>query len=98
VIDVTLRHLWTRTGAPFTWRVTGDDERELRDLLKHLDEWSTDQELRSAVMLAAEEDGTLVGAWNRQGAEQLWHMLDAVQRSEALMRIRHALMDGVTGP
>ena len=55
-------------------------------------------ELRSAVLLAAEEDGTVVGAWSREGAAQLWHMLDMMERSKGLLEIRHALVDGVTGP
>jgi hypothetical protein len=50
--------------------VDGDEERELRDLLKRMDEWKAEPERRSAVLLAAEENGTLVGAWNREGAKQ----------------------------
>jgi hypothetical protein len=98
MIDLTLRHLWTETDAPVTWRVTDDDERELRDLLKRLDEWKAEPEKRSAVLLAAEEDGTLVGAWNREGTSHLCDMIDAIPRREGLMTIRHALRDGVTGP
>lgn len=98
MIDITLRHLWTSTGVPVTWRVSGDDERELRDLLGRLDEWKAELERRSAVLLASAEDGTLIGAWSRDGAEHLWNMIDAVPHSEGLMQIRHALMDGVTGP
>lgn len=98
MIDLTLRHLWTSTGGPLTWRVDGEDERELRDLLRRLDEWKAEPEKRSAVLLAAEEDGTLLGAWNREGAAHLWHMLDAIPRSEGLMQVRHALSYAVTGP
>jgi hypothetical protein len=99
MLDLTLRHLWTETGAPITWRVTDDDERELRGLLRRLDEWKADPEMRSAVLLAAEEDGTLVGAWSREGTSDLGDLIDGdPQRSEGLMRMRHALRDGVTGP
>lgn len=93
MIDLTLRHLWTRTGAPVTWRIEGQDERDFRDLLRSLDERKADPERRSAVLLAVEDDGTVIGAWNREGAEHLWHMLDAIPRSAGLLKIRHALMD-----
>jgi hypothetical protein len=98
VIDLTLRHLWTSTDAPITWRVTDDDERELRDLLGRLDEWKADPEMRSAVLLAHEEDGTLIGSWNREGTSKLCDMLDMLPRGEGLLTIRRALRDGVTGP
>jgi hypothetical protein len=98
VITVTLRHLWTSTGEPLKWDVTGDDERVLRDLLQLLDEWKADPDKRSAVLLAHDDVGALIGVWNRAGAQQLWHMIDTLPHSEALMPIRRALMDGVTGP
>jgi hypothetical protein len=98
VIDLTLRHLWTSTGAPITWRVTGNDEDELSELLKRMHEWKAEPESRAAVLVAVEEDGTLIGAWNREGTAQLVQMIDMVPRSNDLLQIRHALMHGVTGP
>ena len=41
---------WLRAGPPNA-KLTDDDERELRDLLKRLDEWKAEPEKRSAVLL-----------------------------------------------
>lgn len=98
MIKVTLRHLWTRTGGPLTWGFDGADERDMRDLLNRLDDWKADPELRSAVLLAHEDDGSLVGAWNREGASHLRDMIDMIPRSGDWLDMRRALRDGVTGP
>jgi hypothetical protein len=98
MIELTLRHLWTRTGGPLTWSFNGADDTEMRDLLERLETWSADPELRSAVLLAHDDDQVLIGAWNREGASQLRELIDALPRAEGWLDFRHALLDGVTGP
>ena len=89
------RHLW---GAPKVWEFSGDDEDLLCRLLRDLTEHIADVEKRSAVLIATEDDGELVGAWNRDGAGRLARTIKHDPPHPPWVEVWRALEDGVSGP
>jgi hypothetical protein len=90
--------LWTETGCSLSWSFENSDERDLRDLLGRIDHFKADPVARSAVLLGTGEDGTKVGAWNREGAAHLQALIEVVPRDAVWMDVRNALSDAVSGP
>lgn len=91
-----LRYLW---GAPKEWRFDDDDEAALRAMLRDLDEeFGADPESKQAVLVAKEDDGSLVGAWNRAGAARLASVIIFEPPSSLWIDVRNALENAVTGP
>jgi hypothetical protein len=98
-LTLTLRHLWTSTDRPRSWRFSGEDEITIRDLLGGLDEFKAEPERHSAVLIAEMDDGTIFGAWNRAGAAHLRTAIGTQgELSSEWLALRNALDDGVTGP
>ena len=96
-LRLELRYLWTCTGGPRSWSFDGDEEQDLRGLLNNLDEFRADPVNRSAVFLATDDDGAIIGAWNRAGAAQLLSSINSSGWLSESLDLRNALYDGVTG-
>ena len=97
-LRLELRYLWTCTGGPRSWSFDSYEEQDLRGLLSNLDEFRANPESRSAVLLATDDDGAIIGAWNRAGAAQLRGSIDRIGRLPDWLDLRNALHDAVTGP
>ena len=97
-VTLELRHLWTLTGGPLEWTFEGEDERELCDLMRYLDEHRADARRRSAVLIARTGEGKLIGAWNRSGAAVLADVIGRIPRDREWMDVRSALLYAVSGP
>jgi hypothetical protein len=63
-----LRHL---AGAPRSWRFGDHEEPVIRMMLAGLKPFQAPVATRAAVLVAREEDGSLIGAWNRRGTRAL---------------------------
>lgn len=87
--------LW---GAPKEWQLSEDDERLVRGFLQEMGPYAADVEKRSAVLVATEDDGELVGAWNRDGAAWLAGTIKVEAARGRWVEVWQALEDGVTGP
>jgi hypothetical protein len=92
-----LRHLW---GAPQDWLFDGEDESALRHLLVDLDEFNTDPETVTAVLVATEEDGSIIGAWTRARATSLARTIVASPPTSdpVWLELYGTFDDAVTGP
>jgi hypothetical protein len=99
-VGVTLRipSRW-RSARTYVWRLEGDAERNLREAIVLLrDDHRADRALRTAVVVVREDDDTLVGAWNRRGADDLARIMISKQRGDAWVEIYGALRDVASYP
>lgn len=96
-LTLELRHL---QGAPASWPVDDGDDVAVRGLLRDLRDFAADPESRTAVLVATEEDGTISGAWNRDGARRFAHTLAMTPPSPDPKWIEmYGVLDiAVTGP
>lgn len=95
LVKLELRHLW---GAPQAWEFSGEDEQLLRRLVRDLNEHVTDVTRRTAVLVATEDNGEVVGAWNREGADRLARTIKHDPPHPPWVEVWRALEDGVAGP
>jgi hypothetical protein len=97
-VTLELRHLWTTTGGPITWKLDGADERHLRRAVRRLFEHEADPETRRAVLILRGDDGEIAGAWSREGAAALAEIVLIDAPSGEWLDIRNRLLDGASGP
>ena len=93
-LTLKLLHLW---GAPQDWPLEGDDAEALRLWLRNFDEFKADMKSK-AVVFVADNDGRIIGAWNREGIRAIASALDRSPPSPSpiWLEIRNALLDAAS--